>query len=113
MLALRHRAEAEQLEVFVFGLFPGGQDVQPHESRSEERSCHLRDDVWGKLCELPSFDRKSESHRRVDVSIAAAAGNGREYACHNRECPPACNHHPASTFSLRAFEQDVCNNAVA
>src|SRR5215469_2350347 len=90
-----------------------GQKVQPHENGSNERSSHLRDDVRSEFRELPCFHRKPKGYRRVDVSITAAARNSCEYSRHNRECPTACNYHPAGAFRFRTLQQDVCDYSIA
>jgi hypothetical protein len=89
-----------------------GKKMQPHENRSNERSSHLRDDVRSEFRKLPGFHRKSKGYSRVDVSITASARNSREYSRHNRECPTACNYHPACAFRFRTLKQDVCDYSI-
>ena len=89
-----------------------GKKMQPHENRSNERSSHLRDDVRGDLRKLTGFHRKSKGYSRVDVSITASARNSCKNSRHNRECPAACDYHPACSLRFRMLQQDVCDYSI-
>ena len=73
------------------------------------------------LCDQvrPRTSQTHRSMRQIPLSPPdsdarrCCRGDCREHARHDSEGPTACDHHPASTFGLRALKQNVRDDAVA
>ncbi len=87
--------------------------MQPNQSRTGDAPQQLRQDIGREFRKIPRHHRKTEGDRWVQVRVAAAAGDRREYTAQYGECPPRTDDDPSPTFTFRLLEQNVGYHSVA
>src|SRR5688572_11221971 len=108
-----NRTERSELEVRIGSTGPVWAVVHPHRQSADKCTGELRQRIANDLAEVSPDDGESKRDRRIQVGIGAATGEGGENAGDDGERPARGDREPASVFTLRSFQQDAGDDAVA
>jgi hypothetical protein len=87
--------------------------VHPDERGAQDCPEHLCCKVGSEFGKITLTHREADGHRRIQMCIAAPAGDGREDARHHCERPPGGDHHPSAALGFGMFEQHRGDNSIA